>query len=177
MCSSDLGTVIGATLDRNGLRPARYWVTDDGRVVMASESGVLPIPASHVIAKGRLQPGRMFLVDTDEQRIIPDEELKTRIASAAPYADWVRQQMVRLADLPAPMHVIEPDHETVLRRQETFGYTAEDVRVIIDPMAADGAEPIGSMGNDTPLAVLSDRTQLLFNYFKDRKSTRLNSSH
>ena len=125
------GTVIGATLDRNGLRPARYWVTDDGRVVMASESGVLPIPASHVIAKGRLQPGRMFLVDTDEQRIIPDEELKHRIATAAPYADWVRQQTVRLVDLPAPSHVIEPDHETVLRLQEAFGYTAEDVRLQI----------------------------------------------
>ena len=160
------GSLIGATLDRNGLRPARYWVTADDRVVMASEAGVLAIPPDQVVAKGRLQPGRMFLVDTAEQRIIPDDELKERIAGARPYADWIRQHTVRLADLPASAPIPVPDHETVLRRQEAFGYTAEDVRVLIDPMAADGAEPIGSMGNDTPLAVLSDRTQLLPNYFK-----------
>ncbi|MFO1541179.1 MAG: glutamate synthase central domain-containing protein, partial [Chloroflexota bacterium] len=160
------GTLIGATLDRNGLRPARYWVTADDRVVMASEAGVLRIPADRIVAKGRLQPGRMFLVDTAEQRIIPDEELKHRIATAQPYGEWVSRHTVRLADLPAAPYAAGPDHETVLRRQETFGYTAEDVRVLIDPMAADGAEPVGSMGNDTPLAVLSDRTQALSSYFK-----------
>jgi glutamate synthase (ferredoxin) len=160
------GTIVGATLDRNGLRPARYWVTADDRVVMASEAGVLDIPAADVIAKGRLQPGRMFLVDTSEQRIVPDEELKHRIATAEPYADWVRQHMVRLADLPPARKVHEPDHETVLRRQETFGYSAEDVRLLVNPMADSGTEAVGSMGNDTPLAVLSDRTQLLYNYFK-----------
>jgi len=160
------GTVVGATLDRNGLRPARYWITADDRVVMASESGVLDIPASQIIAKGRLQPGRMFLVDTSEQRIVPDDELKHKIATAEPYGDWVRQHMVRLADLPAAGRVHEPDHETVLRRQETFGYSAEDVRLLVNPMADEGTEPVGSMGNDTPLAVLSDRTQILYNYFK-----------
>jgi glutamate synthase (ferredoxin) len=160
------GTIVGATLDRNGLRPARYWVTADDRVVMASEAGVLDIPAAEVIAKGRLQPGRMFLVDTSEQRIVPDDELKHRIATAEPYADWVRQHMVRLADLPPARRVHEPDHETVLRRQETFGYSAEDVRFLVNPMADSGTEAVGSMGNDTPLAVLSDRTQVLYNYFK-----------
>ncbi|MEO5966403.1 MAG: glutamate synthase large subunit, partial [Candidatus Limnocylindrales bacterium] len=160
------GTRIGATLDRNGLRPGRYYVTKDGRVVMASEAGVLDIPPADVVEKGRLQPGSMFLVDTAQGRIIPDDELKAAITGARPYEQWVRESLVNLVDLPAPASVIGPDHETVLRRQEVFGYTSEDVRLIINPMAQTGADPIGSMGNDAPLAVLSERPQLLYNYFK-----------
>jgi glutamate synthase (NADPH/NADH) large chain len=160
------GVRIGATLDRNGLRPARYYVTKDDLVVMASEVGVLDIPPDRVVQKGRLQPGHMFLVDTAEKRIVPDDELKGRIAREQPYAVWLSEHLVALDDLPKPENVIEPDHETVLRRQEAFGYTAEDVRIIINPMATEGTEPIGSMGNDTPLAVLSDKPQLLYSYFK-----------
>ncbi len=160
------GVRIGATLDRNGLRPGRWYETRDGRVVMASEAGVLDIPARDVVAKGRLQPGRMFLVDTAQGRIVRDDELKAELAAEHPYADWVARTLVRLEDLPEPTGVIEPDHETVLRRQEVFGYTAEDVRMIIDPMATDATDPMGSMGNDAPLAVLSDRPQLLYSYFK-----------
>src|SRR4051812_31530757 len=160
------GVRVGATLDRNGLRPGRYWVTRDGRVVMASESGVLDIPARDVVAKGRLRPGQMFLVDTSLKRIVTDDELKTDLAAAKPYERWVRESLVALEDLPAPGSVIDPDHETVLRRQQVFGYTDEDVRLIIDEMAATGADPIGSMGNDAPLAVLSERPQLLYGYFK-----------
>ena len=160
------GVRIGATLDRNGLRPGRYYVTRDGRVVMASEAGVLDIPPADVVAKGRLQPGRMFLVDTAQGRIVTDDELKDELAAARPYQQWVADAMVRLEDLPEPANVIGPDHETVLRRQEVFGYSAEDVRLIIDPMATTAADPVGSMGNDTPLAVLSDRPQLLYDYFK-----------
>jgi glutamate synthase (NADPH) large chain len=160
------GIRIGATLDRNGLRPARYYVTADGRVVMASEAGVLNIPPQDVVAKGRLQPGRMFLVDTSEQRIVSDDELKHRIATEQPYDEWVREWLVKLNELPPPPRVIEPDHETVLRRQEVFGYTAEEVRMVIGPMASTGTDPVGSMGNDTPLAVLSEHAQLLYSYFK-----------
>ncbi len=160
------GVRIGATLDRNGLRPGRYYVTRDGRVVMASEAGVLDIPAGDVVAKGRLQPGRMFLVDTAQGRIVTDDELKDGLAAAHPYASWVAAAMARLEDLPEPANVIPPDHETVLRRQEVFGYSAEDVKLIIDPMATTAADPVGSMGNDAPLAVLSDRPQLLYDYFK-----------
>ena len=160
------GVRVGATLDRNGLRPARYYITTDGRVVMASEAGVLDIPADQVVAKGRLQPGHMFLVDTAEGRIVSDEELKDTVASAQPYGEWTRQWLTRLEDLPNPPGVIEPDHQTVLRRQEVFGYTAEDVRLIINPMATTGTDPVGSMGNDAALAVLSARPQLLYNYFK-----------
>ncbi len=159
------GTLVGATLDRNGLRPARYWVTSDDRVVMASESGVLDVPPERIVEKGRLAPGRMFLVDTAVGRIVPDEELKRAIAAERPYADFCRRGLVRLGDLPDPPRVFGPDHETVLRRQEAFGYTAEDVRLLVNPMAADGAEPVGSMGTDTPLAVLSERPQLLYAYF------------
>jgi glutamate synthase (NADPH/NADH) large chain len=160
------GVRVGATLDRNGLRPARYYITTDGRAVMASEAGVLDIPADQVVAKGRLQPGHMFLVDTAEGRIVSDEELKNTVASAQPYGEWTRQWLVRVEDLPNPPGVIEPDHETVLRRQEVFGYTAEDVRLIVNPMATTGTDPVGSMGNDAALAVLSERPQLLYNYFK-----------
>jgi glutamate synthase (ferredoxin) len=160
------GVRVGATLDRNGLRPGRWYETRDGRVVMASEAGVLDIPPADVVAKGRLQPGRMFLVDTGQGRIVHDEELKAGLAAAHPYEDWVARTMVRLEDLPQPDAMIEPDHETVVRRQEVFGYTTEDVRMIIDPMATDAADPVGSMGNDAPLAVLSDRPQLLYSYFR-----------
>jgi glutamate synthase (ferredoxin) len=160
------GVVVGATLDRNGLRPARYYVTKDDLVVMASEVGVLDIPPEQVVRKGRLQPGHMFLVDTREGRIIGDDELKQRIASEHPYGEWLEQYLVNVADLPVPPRVHEPDHETVLRRQETFGYTTEDVKILVNPMATEGTEPIGSMGNDAPLAVLSERPQLLYSYFK-----------
>jgi glutamate synthase (ferredoxin) len=160
------GIRVGATLDRNGLRPARYWITADGRVVMASEAGVLDIPPDRVVAKGRLKPGRMFLVDTAEGRIVSDDELKRRVSTEHPYGEWVREWLVKLTELPPPPRVIEPDHETVLRRQEVFGYTAEDVRILINPMAATGAEPVGAMGDDVALAVLSERPQLLYSYFK-----------
>ncbi len=160
------GTRIGAILDRNGLRPARWILTKDGLVVMASETGVLDIPAEKILQKGRVQPGRMFLVDTGLGRIVPDDELKDQLASAEPYSQWVKENLVRIDDLPEPPRVNEPDHETVLRRQETFGYTLEDVNMIVNPMAADGAEPIGSMGSDIPLAVLSEKPQLLYDYFR-----------
>jgi glutamate synthase (NADPH/NADH) large chain len=160
------GVRIGAILDRNGLRPSRFVVTKDGLVVMASEVGVLDIPADRVLQKGRLRPGRLFLVDTAEGRIIPDDEIKDTLAAAEPWGRYLEENLVRLRDLPDPPAVIEPDHETVLRRQETFGYTLEDVRMLINPMAAQGTEPIGSMGTDIPLAVLSERPQILYDYFK-----------
>ncbi len=160
------GRRIGAVLDRNGLRPARYYVTKDDLVVLASEVGVLDIPPGRVRLKGRLQPGRMFLVDLDLKRIIADEELKRRICREKPYRAWLDSNLVRLDDLPAgapPRELAEPE---LLRLQHAFGYTTEDVKILLTPMAADGVEPVGSMGTDTPLAVLSDRPQLLPNYFK-----------
>ena len=160
------GVRIGAVLDRNGLRPSRFVVTKDGLVVMASEVGVLDIPPERVLQKGRLRPGRLFLVDTSLGRIVPDDEIKDLLAAAEPWGRYIEDHMVRLADLPEPPAVIEPDHETVLRRQETFGYTLEDVRILVNPMAAQGTEPIGSMGTDIPLAVLSERPQVLYDYFK-----------
>jgi glutamate synthase (ferredoxin) len=160
------GTVIGATLDRNGLRPSRYWVTKDGLVIMASEAGVLPIAPERIEQKGRLQPGRMFLVDTSKGRIISDEEIKNEIIHEHPYRQWLDQNHVLLTDLPKPPAEYLPDHETILQRQQAFGYTFEDQRVILGPMARDGVQPIGSMGTDTPLAVLSDKPVLLYNYFK-----------
>ncbi|HVP69109.1 MAG TPA: glutamate synthase large subunit [Anaeromyxobacteraceae bacterium] len=160
------GVVVGATLDRNGLRPARYYVTKDGFVVMSSEVGVLDIAPERVLQKGRLQPGRMFLVDTSAGRIVSDDEMKQRVATEHPYGEWVKTYLVKLENLPKAPLVHAPDHETVLRRQETFGYTAEDLKTLVNPMATTGTEPIGSMGNDTPLAVLSERPQLLYSYFK-----------
>ncbi len=160
------GRLIGAVLDRNGLRPSRYYVTKDDMVVMASEVGVLDIPPERVLRKGRLQPGRMFLVDLAEKRILGDDEVKQKIAGEHPYRKWLDENLVELAELPPPPSVIEPDHETVLRRQEAFGYTAEDVRMLITPMASTATEPIGSMGTDTPPAVLSQKPQLLYNYFQ-----------
>ena len=159
------GVVIGATLDRNGLRPSRYYVTKDGLVVMASEVGVLDIPAENILLKGRLQPGKMFLIDTREGRIIDDAELKHSIATAKPYREWLNKNIVRLSDLPGHP-VPEPSHATVLLRQQVFGYTHEELRILMGPMAHKGEEGIGSMGTDTPLAVLSDRQPSLFNYFK-----------
>ena len=158
------GTVIGAVLDRNGLRPSRYWVTDDDIVVMASEVGVIDIDPAKVITKGRLQPGRMFLIDTAEGRIVDDEEIKTTLAAEHPYGEWLAESLVELDDLPAREHVVF-SHDSVLRRQQLFGYTHEELKVILTPMAARGAEPIGSMGTDTPIAVLSSRPRLLFDYF------------
>ncbi len=158
------GTVIGAVLDRNGLRPARYWVTDDGLVVLASEVGVLDVPPSSVVHKGRLQPGRMFLVDTDAGRIVDDDEIKARLAAEHPYGEWLRDGQVELSELP-PRTMLTPQHASVVGRQRLFGYTNEELRLILGPMATTGAEPIGSMGSDSALAVLSERPRLLYDYF------------
>jgi glutamate synthase (ferredoxin) len=160
------GLRIGAVLDRNGLRPSRYYVTKDDRVIMASEVGVLDVPPEMVLHKGRLQPGRMFLVDMEQGRIIADEELKKNIATAHHYDEWLRDNLVSLEQLPSGPVVHEPDHDTVRLRQRVFGYTSEDLKILMAPMARDGAEAVGSMGNDAALAVLSDRPQLLYNYFK-----------
>jgi len=160
------GIRIGATLDRNGLRPSRYYVTKDGLVVLASEVGVLDIPTDRVLLKGRLQPGRMFLVDTEEGRIVADEEIKLRTANEKPYGQWLRDNLVTLQEVPESPSVAEADHETVLKRQLAFGYSREDVEQLILPMGREGVEAVGSMGDDTPLAVLSERPQLLYNYFK-----------
>src|SRR5687767_4463840 len=165
ICFTD-GVQIGTVLDRNGLRPLRWYITKDGLVVMASEAGVLPdIPPEKVANKGRIQPGRMFLVDTAQKRIIADDEIKARIATEHPYARWLQDNVIRTSDLPTGAAAIEPDHATLEIRQEAFGYTAEDLGKLIQPMAETGAEPMGSMGTDTPLAVLSNRPQPLFNYF------------
>ncbi len=158
------GDVIGAVLDRNGLRPSRYWVTDDDLVIMASEVGVLEIDPAKIVNKGRLQPGRMFLIDTREGRIVDDEEIKKQLAAERPYGEWLANGMVQLEDLPARQHTVF-SHDSVLRRQQMFGYTHEELKILVAPMARDGKEPIGSMGTDTPLAVLSDRPRLLFDYF------------
>src|SRR5690349_12337510 len=158
------GTLIGAVLDRNGLRPGRWWHTKDDLVVLASEVGVLDIPASDVVAKGRLQPGRMFLVDTAAGRIVSDEEVKGALSAAQPYEDWLHAGLVHLPQLPERRRA-RPSHESVVRRQQLFGYTEEELRVLVTPMAATAAEPIGSMGTDTPVAALSDRSRLLFDYF------------
>ncbi|MFP5238010.1 MAG: glutamate synthase large subunit [Acidobacteriota bacterium] len=160
------GRVIGATLDRNGLRPGRYMITKDDIVVLASEAGVIDAPAEEIRKKGRLQPGRMFLVDTVQKRIIADAEIKKDLAARQPYGEWLKQQQVTLQQLPEPSRVIASNPETLLRRQRAYGYSEEDLRILLAPMGAKGEEPIGSMGTDTPLACLSDRPQPLFNYFK-----------
>jgi len=158
------GHLIGAVLDRNGLRPGRFWVTDDGLVVLASESGVLPIDQEKVIRKGRLQPGKMFLVDTDNGRIIEDDEIKSSLAKEQPYKDWLHAGLVHLEELPEREHIVHT-HSSVLRRQQTFGYTDEELKILLTPMALNAAEPLGSMGTDTPIAVLSSRPRLIFDYF------------
>ncbi|MDX2100356.1 MAG: glutamate synthase large subunit, partial [Leptolyngbyaceae cyanobacterium bins.59] len=160
------GTMMGAVLDRNGLRPSRYYVTHDDLVIMASEAGVLPIEPERVAFKGRLQPGRMFLVDMQEGRIVADEEIKDKIVQEHPYRDWINQHMVELAQIKDAPEVAESDPMTLIQRQLTFGYTFEQVRLLLTPMARDGVEAVGSMGADTPLAVLSDRPKLLNEYFK-----------
>ncbi|MDA8358757.1 MAG: glutamate synthase large subunit [Actinomycetota bacterium] len=158
------GTVAGAVLDRNGLRPARYWVTSDGLVVLASEVGVLDLDPSAIIRKGRLQPGRMFLVDTSKGRIVDDDEIKADLAAEHPYETWLAQDQVHLDELP-PRPMLTPQHASVVTHQRLFGYTTEELRVILAPMARSGAEPIGSMGSDAAIAALSDRPRLLYDYF------------
>jgi glutamate synthase (NADPH/NADH) large chain len=158
------GTIVGAVLDRNGLRPGRFWVTDDGLVIAGSEAGLLDIDPARVVRKGRLQPGRMLLVDTAAGRIIEDGEIKATLAAENPYEQWIAEHTVRLADLPEREHITHSP-QSVVRRQRTFGYTEEELRIILTPMAQTGGEPLGSMGNDTPIAVLSSRPRLLFDYF------------
>ena len=157
---------IGTILDRNGLRPCRYQITTDDVVIMASEAGVLPIEQEKIIRKGRMQPGKMFLVDTQEGRIIDDKEIKSTYARRKPYGEWLKDNIVELSSLPKPKKVHGLNDKTLLERQRTFGYTIEDLKMLLYPMAAGGEEATGSMGTDTPLAVLSSRPQLLFNYFK-----------
>ncbi|WNM26053.1 glutamate synthase large subunit [Demequina capsici] len=158
------GTLIGATLDRNGLRPGRFWLTDDGLVVCGSEAGLLDIDPAKVVRKGRLQPGRMLLVDTAGGRIVEDEEIKAQLASEHPYAEWIERYAIRLSEVPDREH-ISHSSRSVQRRQRAFGYTEEELKILLTPMAATGVEPIGAMGSDTPIAVLSKRPRLLFDYF------------
>ena len=160
------GRVIGAKLDRNGLRPGRYVVTADGLVIMGSEAGVLPVKPEEVRMKGRLAPGRMLLVDTVQKRLISDEEVKTQLAARQPYRQWLKENQITLDDLPSPVNVEPTNHDTILMRQRAFGYTDEDLKTVLQPCAEKGEEPVGSMGIDTPLACLSDKPQLLFSYFK-----------
>ncbi len=160
------GKLIGATLDRNGLRPCRYLVTHDDLAIMSSEAGVLPVKPEEVLTKGRLQPGKMFLVDTMQGRIISDEEIKASIASRKPYRQWVTANRINIEDLPEPLNLLQPDHVTLRQRQQAFGYTIEELKMLMTPMAVTGEEAVGSMGTDTPLAVLSERPQSLFKYFK-----------
>lgn len=160
------GEIVGGVLDRNGLRPSRYCVTKNGLVVMASETGVLEIDQAEIVKKGRLQPGKMFLIDTRAGRIIDDEEIKRKVAIAQPYRQWLDDNLISINDIPHPPFLHEPDHETVLARQRAFGYTDEELRILLAPMFETGEEAIGSMGNDAPLAVLSKKPQLVYNYFK-----------
>ncbi len=163
VCFTD-GTLVGAVLDRNGLRPGRYWVTDDGLVVLASESGVLDLQPENVVRRGRLQPGRMFLVDTAAGRIIGDDEVKSGLAGESPYEEWLHAGVIELGDLPEREHIIHTA-ASVARRQRTFGYTEEELKILLGPMARTGGEALGSMGTDTPIAVLSERPRLIFDYF------------
>ncbi|MCU1553057.1 MAG: glutamate synthase subunit alpha, partial [Arthrobacter sp.] len=158
------GNLVGATLDRNGLRPGRYWITEDGLIVFASEVGVIDVEASKVVKKGRVSPGKMFLVDTDTGRIIDDEEVKAEVAAANPWAEWVKDNLIDLNDLPEREHVVHTA-ASVNIRQRTFGYTTEELKILLGPMSRTGAEPLGAMGSDTPVAVLSKRPRLLFDYF------------
>ncbi|QCB98056.1 glutamate synthase large subunit [Arthrobacter sp. PAMC25564] len=158
------GNLVGATLDRNGLRPGRYWITEDGLIIFASEVGVIDVEPSKVVKKGRVSPGKMFLVDTEAGRIIDDAEVKAEMAAANPWADWVKDNLIELADLPEREHVVHTP-ASVNIRQRTFGYTTEELKILLGPMARTGAEPLGAMGSDTPVAVLSKRPRLLFDYF------------
>ena len=159
------GRQIAATLDRNGLRPARYIVTDDGLVVMASEVGVLPIPEEKIVQKWRLQPGKMLVVDLEQHRIISDEEVKSELAAEYPYQEWLDATQIHLADLPPEIGPMTPDSETLLDQQQAFGYNREDLKFFLDPMAEKGEDPVGSMGRDIPLAMLSDKPRMLYDYF------------
>jgi glutamate synthase (NADPH) large chain len=158
------GTLVGAVLDRNGLRPGRWWRTIDDRIILASESGVLDVPSAEIVAKGRLQPGKMFLIDTAAGRIVSDDEIKEDLSDQEPYGEWLHAGLLDLKSLPERVRV-QPNHESVVRRQISFGYTEEDLRILLTPMAASGTEPLGSMGTDTPTAVLSQRSRLLYDYF------------
>ncbi|WP_376787213.1 glutamate synthase large subunit [Micromonospora halotolerans] len=158
------GEIVGAVLDRNGLRPGRWWRTADGLVVLGSEAGVLDLDPATVVAKGRLQPGRMFLVDTVNGRIVQDDEIKTELAAARPYGEWLHAGIIELDDLPPREHIVYT-HDSVRRRQQTFGYTEEELKILLGPMARNGAEPLGSMGTDTPISPLSTRPRLLYDYF------------
>ncbi|MFM6973880.1 MAG: glutamate synthase central domain-containing protein, partial [Agromyces sp.] len=158
------GSLVGATLDRNGLRPGRFIVTDDGLVVLASEIGVMNVDPAKIVRKGRLRPGKMFVVDTAAGRLIEDEELKSELAASGPWQQWLDEGRIRLDELPEREHIVHPT-ASVMRRQRTFGYTEEEVRILLAPMARTGAEPLGAMGSDTPIAVLADRPRLLFDYF------------
>ena len=160
------GTVIGGVLDRNGLRPARYYVTTDDRVIMASEVGVVNENAENIRAKGRLEPGKMLLIDTDEQRIISDEEIKHRVATELPYDEWVKEHVIHLSEITQADESSIPKIEDLFKNQQAFGYTQEDLVRMIVPMAKDGKDPVGAMGADAPLAILSDKPQLLYSYFK-----------
>src|SRR5258706_10039631 len=160
------GRKIGATLDRNGLRPARYLVTRDDRIVMASEMGVLPIPEEDIVTKWRLQPGKMLLVDLEEGRLIPDDEIKAKLSGGHPYEECLRNTQLVLEDLPRAQNRPPPSNLTLLDRQQAFGYSQEDLKILMSPMGATGEEAVGSMGNDTPISALSDRPKLLFTYFK-----------
>ena len=160
------GRQIGATLDRNGLRPARYFVTRDDRIIMASEMGVLPIAEKDIVTKWRLQPGKMLLVDLEEGRLIPDEEIKATLARRNPYHEWLQRTQIILEDLPPAKSQLALSNLSLLDRQQAFGYTQEDIKILMTPMASTGDEPVGSMGNDTPISALSDRPKLLFTYFK-----------
>ncbi|HIM26267.1 MAG TPA: glutamate synthase subunit alpha, partial [Rhodospirillales bacterium] len=159
------GRQIGATLDRNGLRPARYVITDDDIVVLGSEVGVLPVPEERIVKKWRLQPGKMLLIDLEKQCIVDDDELKADLARAEPYQSWLDETQIHLEDLPPEVAAMPPDHATLLDRQQAFGYSQEDIKFFLAPMAAEGQEPVGSMGRDIPPAVLSDRPKLLYDYF------------
>ncbi|MGH3145433.1 MAG: glutamate synthase central domain-containing protein, partial [Rubrobacter sp.] len=160
------GRIVGATLDRNGLRPARYSVTRDGRVIMASEDGALRVPAEDVVERWRLQPGKMLVVDTERQELLHDEDVKRPLFVRQPYGEWLEEGEIHLNELPEAPVYGRPESASLFERQLAFGYTMEDLRVLLSPMAQNGKEPDGSMGTDTPLAVLSERPQLLFNYFK-----------
>ena len=161
------GRLIGATLDRNGLRPSRYALTSDDRVIMASESGALAIDQSTVIEKGRLTPGKMFVVDMQQGRIISDEEIKQQVCSRRPYADWINQYQIKLEELPEPRVMFTNlAEDSIFKYQQVFGYSREDIDLLLKPMAIEGKEAIGSMGTDTPLAILSKQPQHLSSYFK-----------
>jgi glutamate synthase (NADPH/NADH) large chain len=163
VCFTD-GTQIGAVLDRNGLRPGRFWITEDGLVVLASEAGVLDLDPKSITRKGRLEPGKMFLLDLEQHRVIEDHEIKSKLAAERPYEDWLYSGLVRFEDLPDLEHIVHT-HASVTRRQQVFGYTEEELRLLIAPIARTGAEAIGSMGTDTPIAAISDRPRLIFDYF------------